>query len=68
LDLALQKTFKIRESINLRFSAQVQNLLNHPNFDCVDGNLGDGTFGQAQCLAQGTPKSRIMALGLRLAF
>jgi hypothetical protein len=55
--------------------ASAQHLLNHPSFDCVDGNLDSGTFGAAQCLAQnpsgttlGAPTSRIMSLGLRLAF
>ena len=68
LDLGLHKTFKFTENINLRFSVDAQNLLNHPNFDCIQTNLGSAQFGQAQCLAQGTPKARIMALGLRLAF
>jgi len=68
LDLGVHKTFKFTESVNLRFSVDAQNMLNHPNFDCIQGNLSSGQFGQAQCLAQGTPKARIMALGLRLAF
>ena len=68
LDLGVHKTFKFTESVNLRFSVDAQNVLNHPNFDCIQANLGSAQFGQAQCLAQGTPKARIMALGLRLAF
>jgi len=66
LDLGVHKTFKFTESVNLRFSVDAQNMLNHPNFDCVQGNLGSSQFGQAQCLSG--VKSRIMALGLRLAF
>jgi Carboxypeptidase regulatory-like domain/TonB dependent receptor len=72
LDLGLHKTFKVTESVNLRFSAEAQNLANHPNFDAVDTNLGSGTFGQAQVVDGGaglpTQKSRVMSLSLRLAF
>lgn len=67
LDLGVHKTFKITESMNLRFSADAQNLANHPNFDGVDANLSDGTFGQAQLLVGGA-RSRIMSLSLRLSF
>jgi len=78
MDMALSKNFKLTESINLQLRAQAQNLLNHPSFDCVDGSLSSGTFGQALCLAQqsnnlaagglGAPTSRIMSIGLRLFF
>ncbi len=79
LDMSVSKTFKITETMNLKFSVQAQNLANHPSFDCVDSNLASGTFGKAQCLAQsgasgqslsglGLPVSRIMSIGLRLAF
>ena len=66
-DLGLKKTFKLTERMNLRFSADAQNLWNHANFDCIDSNLSSGTFGQAQCLV-GSALSRIMSLSLRLAF
>jgi hypothetical protein len=65
-DLGVHKTFRTSETTNLRFSAEAQNLFNHPNFDCVQANLNSGTFGKAQCLV-GTA-SRIMALSLRFAF
>jgi hypothetical protein len=73
LDMSVGKTFTLHESMKLQFRAQAQNLLNHPSFDCVDANLGSSTFGSAQCLAQsvqgaGSPTSRVMSLGLRLAF
>jgi Carboxypeptidase regulatory-like domain/TonB dependent receptor len=72
LDLGLHKTIKLTESMNLRFSAEAQNLANHPNFDAIDSNLGSGTFGQAQIVDGGaglpTQKSRVMSLSLRLAF
>jgi len=76
IDLGLHKSFKITESMNLRFSAEAQNLANHPNFDCVQGDLSKGTFGKAQCVlgtqasgvTQGVAASRVMSLSLRLQF
>ncbi len=75
MDVALGKSFKLTESLKLDFRASAQNVLNHPSFDCVDGNLDSGTFGAAQCLAQnpsgttlGAPTSRIMSVGARLSF
>ena len=72
MDLGLHKTFKLTEAMNLRFSAEAQNLFNHPNFDGVLGNLGSGRFGQAELLLGGigqpTQASRVMSLSLRLAF
>jgi len=71
MDLGLSKSFRVTEGIKLDFRAQAQNLLNHANFDCIDANLNSATFGQAQCLTPfglGAPKSRVMSLGLRLAF
>ncbi|HYY72031.1 MAG TPA: TonB-dependent receptor [Candidatus Bathyarchaeia archaeon] len=73
LDLALSKSFKLAERAKLDFRAQAQNLANHPDFDCIQGNVTLTTFGKAQCLAQalqglGSPASRIMSLGLRLSF
>ena len=72
LDLGVHKTFKITETMNLRFSAEAQNLANHPNFDAIDSNLASGTFGQAQVVDGGagnpTQKSRVMSLSLRLSF
>ena len=72
MDFGLHKTFKLTETMNLRFSAEAQNLANHPNFDGVDADLGSSTFGQAQLIdggaGQPTQKSRVMSLSLRLAF
>jgi len=66
MDFGLHKNFKLTERSDLRFSAEAQNLANHPNFDGVDGNLASGNFGKAQLLV-GT-RSRIMSLSLRLSF
>jgi len=72
VDLGLHKTFKVTESVNLRFSAEAQDLANHPNFDCIQGNLSKATFGKAQCLVgqvtNGIQSSRVMSLSLRLSF
>jgi len=71
VDLELSKSFKLTETMKLDSRAQAQNLANHPNFDCIDSSLRSSTFAQAQCLTPlglGAPKSRIMSLGLRLAF
>ena len=72
VDFGLHKNFKITESMNLRFSAEAQNLANHANFDAIDTNLASGTFGQAQIVDGGaglpTQKSRVMSLSLRLSF
>jgi hypothetical protein len=71
LDLGLSKSFKLTESMKLDFRAQAQNLANHPNFDCIDSNLGSSNFGKAQCLTPfglGAPIARVMSVGLRLAF
>ena len=79
MDANLSKNFKLTERINLKFSAQFQNLLNHPSFDCIDSSVSSTTFGRAQCLAQsgaggqslsglGLPIARVGSLGLRLSF
>ncbi|HKV78000.1 MAG TPA: TonB-dependent receptor [Candidatus Sulfotelmatobacter sp.] len=71
MDMSLAKSFPVTETTKLDFRFQAQNLFNHPNFDCVDTNLGSGTFGQAGCLTPfglGAPKSRVMSLGLRFSF
>ncbi len=78
LDMSLGKTFKLTESMKLEFRAQAQNLTNHPSFDCIQADLSSSHFGKSLCLAQqnnnssvgslGAPISRIMSLGLRLAF
>jgi hypothetical protein len=66
MDMGLKKTFRMTERVSLRFSADAQNLFNHPNFDGVNTDLNSTTFGQAQLLV-GTA-SRVMSLSLRLAF
>jgi hypothetical protein len=55
-DMALFKTFQIREKFNLGIGATAFNVFNHPNFAAPDNNLGDPTFGQIMS-TQGTPTS-----------
>jgi hypothetical protein len=70
-DLSLGKEFEVTERARVALRAQAQNLANHPNFDGVTGNLGSGTFGEAQYLepsGTGEPKSRVMSIGARVSF
>ena len=48
-DFAVHRNFPFHESLKLQFRAEMFNVLNHPNFGSVDGDLSDspGTFGQA---------------------
>jgi hypothetical protein len=43
-DLTLQKTFPVRESVNVQFRAEIYNLFNHPNFANPPGTIAP-TFG-----------------------
>ena len=58
LDLAVRRNFPITERVNLQFSAEVFNVLNHPNFLNPDGSLGyvfnSPTYGPSAC--PGNPK------------
>ena len=45
-DMALFKTFSIREKVKLGVGVQAFNVFNHPNFANPDSALGDTTFGQ----------------------
>ncbi len=46
MDMALFKTFRIKETASLGIGMSAFNVFNHPNFANPDSNLGDGTFGQ----------------------
>ena len=50
-DAAISKRFSITERLKLQFRADAVNVLNHPNFDCIDTNINSGTFGRALCVA-----------------
>lgn len=42
MDLSLERSFKLRESLRLMFRAQAFNALNHPNYYVQSGNSGQG--------------------------
>src|SRR5258708_4092621 len=63
MDLGVHKTFKLTETMNLRFSAEAQNLANHPNFDGVQANLNDRHIGQPELLVR-SAVSRVISLCL----
>ncbi len=50
-DAAISKNFAITERLKLQFRADAVNVLNHPNFDCINTDLNSGTFGRALCVA-----------------
>jgi len=47
VDFALQRQFRITESIGLRFRAEFFNIFNHPNFGNPIGDLTSPLFGQS---------------------
>ena len=56
IDMALFKTFQLREKTSLGIGLTAFNALNHPNFSGPDANLNDGTTGQIFSM-QGVPAS-----------
>ena len=50
-DAAISKNFKLTERAALQVRADAVNVLNHPNFDCINTNVSSGSFGKAGCLA-----------------
>jgi hypothetical protein len=66
-DFSLFKDFPLPhlgEKAHLSFRAEFFNILNHPNFDVPDGNLGDGTFGVISSTANNQPRQIQFALML----
>jgi hypothetical protein len=51
----------------LQIRVEALNVDNHPNFDGIDTNLNNGTFGKAQILV-GNAHSRTLQLGGRITF
>jgi hypothetical protein len=64
VDLAIFRTFKVRESMNLQFRAEAMNVFNMANLNPPNATVGTATFGTITS-AQAT---RQVQLGLRLAF
>jgi outer membrane receptor protein involved in Fe transport len=79
MDMALFKTFSLKERLNFGLGAQAFNVFNHPNFDPPDTILGSPQFGQILGM-QGVPTSpygnflgfdssvRVVQLSLKLTF
>jgi hypothetical protein len=67
LDGALIKNVRLTEIVRMQFRFEALNLDNHPNFDGIDTNLNDGTFGKAQILVGQAPARRLQ-LGARITF
>ena len=77
-NVAMHKTFPVRDALSVSFRAEAFNIFNHPNFGYVDTYLTDATFGQAIKMLnnslptvgsqyqQGGPRS--MQFALRLSF
>jgi hypothetical protein len=51
MDMALFKTFKLREGMTFGVGAQAYNVFNHPNFNLPDSGLGDSSFGLVSSMA-----------------
>ncbi len=60
-DVALQRTFRVRESQSIRFRAETFNVFNHPNWGIAGNNPDFGPFFGA-ILASGDPRRMQFAL------
>jgi hypothetical protein len=63
-DIAIMKDTSIKEGINLEFRAELFNAFNHAQFNQVDGNVDDATFGDVTSVNA----PRIMQVSLKLLF
>jgi hypothetical protein len=71
LDLALNKTFRLRERLNLQFRTEVFNSLNHPNFSIPSQRTifsSTGAVGSAGLITSTRTSSRQLQFGLKLLF
>ncbi len=71
------KSFHLTERVKVQIRGEFINLLNHPNFDGIDTNLNNATFGKAQFLVgdgingiepESNAKARRIQLGMRVSF
>jgi outer membrane receptor protein involved in Fe transport len=67
-DFGLGKSFVLTESVKLSFFANFFDVLNHPNFDTPQGNIGDPNFGRSIATMTDEGGHRVGQLGLRLDF
>jgi hypothetical protein len=63
-DLAVDKNFRIRESVKLQFRSEFFNILNHTNFGIPDSKITDSAFGTIRS----TYPSRQIQFALKLLF
>jgi carboxypeptidase family protein/TonB-dependent receptor-like protein len=71
LDLAANKTFRLRERLNLQFRTEVFNFLNHPNFSVPSQRTifsSTGAVGSAGLITTTRTSSRQLQFGLKLTF
>jgi hypothetical protein len=71
LDLAANKTFRLREGLNLQFRTEVFNSLNHPNFSIPSQRTlfsSTGAVGSAGSITTTRTSSRQLQFGLKLTF
>src|SRR5262249_31561046 len=63
-DVALSRTFTVREGQELQLRAEAFNILNHANFSTPIATLNSGAFGQIQSAAD----PRILQFALKYVF
>ena len=64
-DMALAKNTRIGDRINIQLRAEAFDVFNHPNFDGVDSNMGDGSsFGTVNA----DHEPRLLQLGGKITF
>jgi len=71
LDLAANKTFRLRERASLQFRTEVFNALNHPNFSIPSQRTvfsSTGPVGSAGLITSTRTSSRQLQFGLKLLF
>ncbi|HKQ77423.1 MAG TPA: hypothetical protein VJ810_27235, partial [Blastocatellia bacterium] len=71
LDLAANKTFRLREGLNLQFRTEVFNSLNHPNFSIPSQRMAfsrTGAVGSGGLITTTRTSSRQLQFGLKLTF
>jgi hypothetical protein len=66
VDLALLKSFTLRERYHLIWRIEAFNALNHPSFCQPDADVGDSNFGQIS--GQGAVSPRILQGALKITF
>jgi hypothetical protein len=68
-DFQLNKQTNLTEKVNLRFTADFFNVLNHTNFSNLTTSIASSSFGQAlSTRALGQTQSRQIQFGLKLHF